>query len=69
MKGKKSVTEAEQTKADKRVVLEEERGVTDAEKRNNILLESTAGLAKDKVDNKGTETTPLTAMPFEAANI
>ncbi|KAK2568031.1 Patatin-like phospholipase domain-containing protein 6 [Acropora cervicornis] len=52
MKGKKSVTEAEQTKTDKRVVLEEERGVTDAEKRNNILLESTAGLAKDKVDNK-----------------
>ena len=69
MKGKKSVTEAEQTKADKRVVLEEERGVTDAEKRNNILLESTAGLAKDKVDNKGTEITPLAAMPFEAANI
>ena len=69
MKGKKSVTEAEQTKADKRLVLEEERGVTDAEKRSNILLESTAGLAKDKVDNKGTETTPLAAMPFEAAKM
>ncbi|XP_067056188.1 patatin-like phospholipase domain-containing protein 7 isoform X2 [Acropora muricata] len=52
LKGKKAVTEAEQTKADNRVVLEEERGVTDAQKRNNILLESTAGLAKDKVDNK-----------------
>ena len=51
------------------MVLEEERGLTDAQKRNNILLESTAGLAKDKVDNKGTEITPLAAMPFEAANI
>ena len=64
MKGKKSVTEEKQTKIEKRVVLEGERGVTNAEKTNNILLESTGGLAKDKVDNKGTETRPLAKMPL-----